>query len=71
MLDITRDENGYISVKETICDWFDTGVKVVLYDIQNKRSKVNDCPWYPMTDSSVDWVDKYYIPKLENKNEIK
>lgn len=68
MLNITKDENGYIRVEETLCGWLDSHVKVVLYDMENKRSKVNNNSWYPMTDSSVDWVKKYYIPKLENKN---
>lgn len=68
MLDITKDENGYIRVKETLCDWFDTSVKIVLCDIKNKRYKVNNDPWYPMKDDYFEHVNKYYIPKLENKN---
>lgn len=71
MLDITKDENGYIRVKETLYGWFDSNVKVIFYDMKNKRCKLNNDPWYPMTDSCVDWVNKYYIPKLENHNEIK
>lgn len=71
MLYITKDENGYIRVNETLYGWFDNNVKVILYDMKNKRSKVNNDPWYPMTNISVDWVNKYYIPKLENHNEIK
>lgn len=36
--------------------------------MKNKRYKVNDNPWYPMTDDYFEHVNKYYIPKLENKN---
>ena len=63
-LKISRDEHGYIKVVETFITFTDTTVKTVLYDMENKRSKVNDCPWYDMTQGSIDWVNKYYIPKL-------
>lgn len=67
-LEISRDENGYIKVIERIFSWTGTEIKVVLYDMENNRSKVNNDPWYDMTQGSIDWVNKYYIPKLNEKN---
>lgn len=64
MLKITKEGN-YIKVIETLHGWYNTNVNTILYDLQNKKSKVNDNPWYDMTPSAIDWVQKYYLPKLE------
>ena len=65
MLDITRDENGYIKVISKLPTWNETQVDTILYDMKNKRKRINNDAWYPMTPSCVEWVNKYYIPKLK------
>lgn len=64
MLNISKTEDGLIKVVETLPGWNKTDVKTVLYDLENKKSKVNNDPWYDMTQSSIDWVNKYYLPKV-------
>ena len=63
MLKITKEEN-IIKVVEILPSFTDTSVKTVLYDMENKKKKVADDPWYPMTQSDIDWVIKYYLPKV-------
>lgn len=69
MLYITKDENEYINVIETINGWNESIRNIVLYDLKNKRHKINNDPWYPMTQSDIDWVNKYYVPKLEGNKQ--
>ena len=64
MLQISKEDN-IIKVMETIPTWTMTDVNVVFYDMENKRKKVNNDPWYPMSKSCIDWVEKYYLPKVE------
>lgn len=64
MLKITKEEN-IIKVVETLCSWHHTDVRTILYDMANKKKKVDDDPWYPMTQRDIDWVTKYYLPKVE------
>lgn len=61
MLKITKEEN-IIKVAEQLVDF---NVRIIQYDMQNKKKKVDDDPWYPMTQSDIDWVTKYYLPKVE------
>ena len=60
MLTIFKTEEGYIKVIEKLHSWTKTEVRTVLYDLHKKKSKVNDNPWYDMTESSIAWVNKYY-----------
>lgn len=69
MLKVTKDENGYIKVEEQIPEWFGTDCSTTLYDLENQRSKYNDDPWYKLTDSAMQYVQKYYVLKLEKINE--
>lgn len=64
MLKITKEGN-IIKVVETLPSWTRTDVRTILYDMENKKKKVADDPWYPMTQSDIDWVTKYYLPKVE------
>ena len=64
MLEYSKTEEGYIKVVEKLMSFTDTKVSTVLYDLENKKSKVNNDPWYPMTQSAIDWVNKYYLPKV-------
>ena len=64
MLQISKEDN-IIKVMETIPTWTMTDVNVVFYDMENKRKKVNNDPWYPMSKSCIEWVEKYYLPKVE------
>lgn len=65
MLQISKEDN-IIKVMETIPTWTMTDVNVVFYDMKNKRKKVNNDPWYPMSKSCIEWVEKYYLPKVES-----
>lgn len=60
MLKITKEEN-IIKVVERLVDF---NVRIIQYDMENKKKKVDDDPWYPMTQSDIDWVTKYYLPKV-------
>ena len=64
MLKITKEEN-IIKVVETLCSWHHADVRTILYDMENKKKKADDDPWYPMTQRDIDWVTKYYLPKVE------
>lgn len=64
MLQVSKEDN-IIKVIETIPTWTMTDVNVVFYDMENKRKKVNNDPWYPMSKSCIEWVEKYYLPKVE------
>lgn len=64
MLQVSKEDN-IIKVMETIPTWTMTDVNVVFYDMENKRKKVNNDPWYPMSKSCIEWVEKYYLPKVE------
>lgn len=61
MLTITKQGN-IIKVLEQLVDF---NTRIIQYDMQNKKKKVDDDPWYPMTQSDIDWVIKYYLPKVE------
>ena len=61
MLTITKQGN-IIKVLEQLVDF---NTRIIQYDMQDKKKKVDDDPWYPMTQSDIDWVTKYYLPKVE------
>jgi hypothetical protein len=63
-LKITKEGN-LIKVVETTHSWHETKTNVVLYNLSEKRSKINNDPWYEMTDTAIEWVMKYYLPKVE------
>lgn len=69
MLKVTKDKD-FIKVTEEFHSWNSAEVNTVLYDLKNKRSKYNDDPWYDMSQSAIDWVKKYYLPKLEINNGV-
>ena len=64
MLNITREGN-IIKVIETTYSFTDAQTTTILYDLNNYRSKVNNDPWRDMSQSSIDWVLKYYLPKAK------
>lgn len=63
-LKIDRTPEGYIRVVETLMSFMGTDVKVILYDMENNKKKVNDNDWCEMNKSCRDWVVKYYLPKV-------
>lgn len=63
-LKITKEGN-LIKVVETIHSWRETQTNVVLYNLSEKTSKINNSPWYKMTDTAIEWVMEYYLPKVE------
>ena len=65
MLEISKTEEGFVRVIEKLPTWTMTKVNVILYDMENKRKKMNEDPWYPMTKSCIEWVEKYYLPKVK------
>lgn len=69
MLHITRKDN-VIKVVETILSFTDTKINTILYDIENKKKKMNNETWREMNTSDIDWVNKYYIPKAKQVKEL-
>lgn len=69
MLHITRKDN-VIKVVETILSFTDAKINTILYDIKNKKKKMNNETWREMNTSDIDWVNKYYIPKAKQVKEL-
>lgn len=63
-LKITKEGN-LIKVVETVHFCNETQRNVILYNLSERTSKVNNGPWYEMSDTAVQWVMKYYLPKVE------
>lgn len=63
-LKIDRTAEGYIRVVENIMSFMDTKTNVVLYDMDKRQKKVNNNDWCKMDERTIDWVKKYYIPKV-------
>ena len=63
-LKITKEGN-LIKIVETIRSCHETKTNVVLYNLSEKTSKINNNPWREMTDTAVKWVMEYYLPKVE------
>ena len=65
MLHYSKTEEGYIKVVCEEVGWTQLFTTTTLYDLKNKRSKHNNGEWYDMPQSAIDWVNKYYVPKVE------
>ena len=63
--------NQLLEVKETIIGWHDTSVKIVHHDLVAKTSQVLGSKVYPMSERDMEWVQKYYVPKANEKLSIK
>ena len=63
--------NQLLEVKETIIGWLDTQVKIVHYDLVAKTHQVLGSKVYPMSDRDMEWVQKYYVPKANEKLSLK
>ena len=64
MLEYSKTEEGYIKVTEKLMSFTDTKISTVLYDLENKRKKLNKEDWRQMNQSDINWVTKYYLPKV-------
>lgn len=69
MLHITRKDN-VVKVVETISGFTDAKINTILYDIENKKKKMNNETWREMNTSDIDWVNKYYVPKAKQVKEL-
>ena len=56
-----KKEGNIIKVLERLPDF---NFRVIQYDMEKKLKKVDEDPWYPMDDSCIAWVEKYYLPKV-------
>lgn len=57
---------GYIlQVTEKTMGWTSTDIKIVEYNIKTWESRVEPDNFRAMTQSSIDWVNKYYVPKVK------
>jgi hypothetical protein len=69
MLIITRKPNGLIEVKETSMSFTKTKVSYWYYNtelwMKSSHGKENDVTDRCMTKGDIEWVQKYYIPKLK------
>lgn len=58
-----------LEVTETLIGWNSTKVTFWYYDIKNwlksSHGKANEVPTRPMDQGSIDWVQKYYLPKVQ------
>ena len=63
-LKIDKTPEGYISVIENIMSFMDIKSNIILYDMNKRQKKVNDNDWCEMDLNTVDWVIKYYLPKV-------
>lgn len=63
-LKITKEGN-LIKIVETIRSRHETKTNVVLYNLSEKTSKINNNPWHEITDTTVQWIMEYYLPKVE------
>lgn len=58
-----------LEVTETLIGWNDTKVTFWYYDVANwvksSHGKANEVPTRPMSQGSIDWVKKYYLPKVQ------
>ena len=54
-----------LQVTEKIMGFTSTDVKIVEYNIKKWESRVQPDNFRAMTQSSIDWVKKYYLPKVK------
>ena len=59
--------NQLLEVKETIIGWHDTQITYSQYDLVAKTKQVIGSRVYPMSDRDMKWVQKYYVPKANEK----
>lgn len=69
-LTVKMESTSVMRVDEILPGYMTTEHLTVRYDFVNMKKKVNDENWREMTQRDLDWVNKYYLPKLnENKEE--
>lgn len=69
-LTVKMESTSVMRVDEILPGYMTTEHLTVRYDFVNMKKKVNDENWREMTQRDLDWVNKYYLPKLnENKGE--
>lgn len=57
--------NGDIlQARETMYSFFGAETKLVEYNIKTWESRVYPNPFRPMTESAINYVKKYYLPKI-------
>ena len=54
-----------LQVTEKIMGFTSTDIKIVEYNIKTWESRVQPDNFRAMTQSSIDWVKKYYLPKVK------
>jgi hypothetical protein len=61
-------DGDILEVREDILSFTDTQTTYFYYDIKNwlvsRYGKKNDKPTEPCNKQSIDWVKKYYLPKV-------
>lgn len=57
-------EGNILKVTQTIHGWKNTSTQTSEYNIETWQSRCNNDPWSPMVQGSIDWVKKYYFPKV-------
>lgn len=53
-----------LEVEELILTFTETKKNIVQYNIRNWEARVNNEPFQPMTEGSIQWVKKHYLPKV-------
>ena len=53
-----------LEVTETTFTFTSTSKNVTEYNINTWESRTNKDPFVPMTESSINWVKKHYLPKV-------
>ena len=68
MLEIRRDPRGYLEVKVTTMSWTKYTIRYCYYDtekwLRSSFGNQNDVPDKTLNEEEIEWVKKYYLPKL-------
>jgi len=68
MLSYNMVKPNILEVKETVHGFTETRTQYWYYDIQNwiksSHGRKNDSPDRIMNESDIEWVKKYYLPKI-------
>lgn len=57
-------DNDILKVKETMYSFLGTETKLVEYNINTWESRVYPNQFTPMSEGMIDYVKKYYLPKV-------
>lgn len=54
-----------LTVREEIYSFYGTRVQFNRYNLKTWQVQVNNDPWRPMDQASIDWCKKHHLPKVQ------